>query len=98
MEFGMLTSFPAAGAQRARGFDEAMARVDAAELGPDAMWLAERSISRPSAPTRRRLATPRDAARTCRMKIGIAVQVLPLCHPLRPAEEAATVDQTCRGY
>jgi alkanesulfonate monooxygenase SsuD/methylene tetrahydromethanopterin reductase-like flavin-dependent oxidoreductase (luciferase family) len=31
------------------------------------------------------------------MKIGMAVQVLPLCNPLRIAEEAATVDQLSRG-
>ena len=31
------------------------------------------------------------------MKIGMAVQVLPLCHPLRLAEEAATVDQLSHG-
>src|SRR5438874_1428581 len=37
------------------------------------------------------------AARTQRMKIGTAVQVLPLCHPLRLAEEVATVDQISRG-
>src|SRR5205085_8962518 len=37
------------------------------------------------------------AARTQRMKIGLAVQVLPLCHPLRLAEEAATVDQISNG-
>ena len=37
------------------------------------------------------------AGRTERMKIGIAVQVLPLCHPLRLAEEAATVDQISKG-
>ena len=35
--------------------------------------------------------------RTHRIKIGIAVQVLPLCHPLRLAEEAATVDQLSHG-
>jgi alkanesulfonate monooxygenase SsuD/methylene tetrahydromethanopterin reductase-like flavin-dependent oxidoreductase (luciferase family) len=32
------------------------------------------------------------AARTRNIKIGITVQVLPLCHPLRRAEEAVTVD------
>ena len=37
------------------------------------------------------------AARTKRMKIGTAVQVLPLCHPLRLAEEVATVDQISQG-
>jgi alkanesulfonate monooxygenase SsuD/methylene tetrahydromethanopterin reductase-like flavin-dependent oxidoreductase (luciferase family) len=37
------------------------------------------------------------AARTQRMKIGIAVQVLPLCHPLRIAEEATTVDHISHG-
>jgi alkanesulfonate monooxygenase SsuD/methylene tetrahydromethanopterin reductase-like flavin-dependent oxidoreductase (luciferase family) len=31
------------------------------------------------------------------MKIGTAVQVLPLCHPLRLAEEVATVDQLSQG-
>jgi alkanesulfonate monooxygenase SsuD/methylene tetrahydromethanopterin reductase-like flavin-dependent oxidoreductase (luciferase family) len=37
------------------------------------------------------------AARTRNIKIGIAVQVLPLCHPLRLAEETATVDQLSHG-
>jgi Luciferase-like monooxygenase len=32
------------------------------------------------------------AARTQRVKIGIAVQVLPLSHPLRLAEDVATAD------
>lgn len=35
------------------------------------------------------------AARTRRMKIGIAVKVLPLCNPLRTAEELVTT-ATCR--
>ena len=37
------------------------------------------------------------ATRTSRIKIGTAVQVLPLCHPLRLAEETATIDQISRG-
>jgi alkanesulfonate monooxygenase SsuD/methylene tetrahydromethanopterin reductase-like flavin-dependent oxidoreductase (luciferase family) len=37
------------------------------------------------------------AAATERIKIGIAVQVLPLSHPLRLAEEVATVDHLSRG-
>ena len=80
-------------------FDEAMAQVDAAERwGLDVMWLAEIHF----APERTYLSSPLAiasaiAARTSRMQIGIAVQVLPLCHPLRLAEEAATVDQISRG-
>jgi alkanesulfonate monooxygenase SsuD/methylene tetrahydromethanopterin reductase-like flavin-dependent oxidoreductase (luciferase family) len=36
-------------------------------------------------------------ARTSHLKIGTAVQILPLCHPLQVAEEAATVDHVSRG-
>ena len=62
------------------------------------MWLAELH----TAPERSVLAAPlmiatAIAARTKRMKIGTAVQVLPLCHPLQLAEEAATVDQISHG-
>ena len=37
------------------------------------------------------------AACTRRVKIGIAVQVLPLSHPLRLAEDVATVDHISKG-
>ena len=100
MEFGMFHEFPSLpGRSDGDAFDEAMAQVDAAERwGLDVMWLAEIHF----APERTHLSAPLAiasaiAARTSRMQIGIAVQVLPLCHPLRLAEEAATVDQISRG-
>ena len=37
------------------------------------------------------------AARTKRIRIGMAVYVLPLTNPLRVAEEAATLDHICEG-
>ena len=82
-----------------RPLPSSFAQVDAAERwGLDAMWLAEIHV----APERSVCAAPLTiasaiAARTTRMRIGTGVQVLPLCHPLRIAEEAATVDQISRG-
>jgi alkanesulfonate monooxygenase SsuD/methylene tetrahydromethanopterin reductase-like flavin-dependent oxidoreductase (luciferase family) len=100
MEFGIFHEFPALpGRTDTECFALAMAHVDAAERwGLDAIWLAEIHFN----PRRSVLSFPLGlaaaiAARTERMKIGIAVQVLPLAHPLRLAEEAATVDQLSRG-
>ena len=100
MEFGIFHEFPSiAGQPDAAAFDQAFELVDGAERwGLDAMWLAELHFD----PARAVLSAPlcvasAIAARTRRMKIGIAVQVLPLCHPLRLAEEAATVDQLSHG-
>ena len=100
MEFGMFHEFQRLpGQSEADAFTEAFEQVDAAErFGLDAMWLAELHV----APERSVLAAPLNiasaiAARTTRMRIGIAVQVLPLCHPLRVAEEAATVDHISHG-
>ena len=100
MEFGMFHEFQALpGETAAESFANSLAQVDAAERwGLDAMWLAELHF----APERSVLASPMILAatiaqRTERMKIGTAVQVLPLCHPLRLAEEVATVDQLSHG-
>jgi alkanesulfonate monooxygenase SsuD/methylene tetrahydromethanopterin reductase-like flavin-dependent oxidoreductase (luciferase family) len=100
MEFGMFHEFQRLpGASEPSAFADSFAQIDAAErLGLDAMWLAELHF----APERSVLASPlilaaAIAERTKRMKIGTAVQVLPLCHPLRLAEEVATVDQLSNG-
>jgi alkanesulfonate monooxygenase SsuD/methylene tetrahydromethanopterin reductase-like flavin-dependent oxidoreductase (luciferase family) len=99
MEFGTFMEFPPVGAGEAAAFDEALGEVaDADRWGLDAVWLAELH----GAPERSVLSAPMMvasaiAAATERVKIGIAVQVLPLSHPLRLAEEAATVDQVSKG-
>src|SRR6185295_11404153 len=80
-------------------FDESMAQMCAAEdYGFDAVWLAEihfqqgRSVL--SSPL---VVASAIAGRTRRVKIGIAVQVLPLSHPLHLAEDVATLDHLCKG-
>ena len=99
-EFGMFHEFQRpAGMTEEEAFATSFEEIDAAERwGLDAMWLAEIHVE----PERSVCSAPLTlasaiAARTKRMKIGTGVQVLPLCHPLRLAEEAATVDQISHG-
>ena len=100
MEFGLFHEFhQAPGAGPAVAFAQSFEQVDAAErMGLDAMWLAELHFN----PERSVLSSPMMLAaaiaqRTRKMRIGTAVQVLPLCHPLRLAEEVATVDHLSQG-
>ena len=100
MEFGIFTEFSSpSGMDHATAFDEAMTEMTyAEELGYDAVWLAEIHFQR----DRSVLASPyviasAIAARTQRVKIGMAVSVLPLAHPIHLAEDAATVDQLSHG-
>ena len=100
MEFGIFTEFAwAPGASEADAFDESIAQMVAAEeVGLDAVWLAELHFQK----ERSVLSSPLVVAsalatRTRRVKLVIAVQVLPLSHPLRLAEDVATVDHLSRG-
>ena len=99
-EFGIFHEFPPGAEQSdSQAFAQSFAQIDAAERWRlDAIWLAElhflpdRSVA--SAPL---LIASAIAMRTQHVKIGIAVQVLPLCHPLRLAEEIATLDHITNG-
>jgi alkanesulfonate monooxygenase SsuD/methylene tetrahydromethanopterin reductase-like flavin-dependent oxidoreductase (luciferase family) len=100
VEFGIFHEFERpAGVSEAQAFDDAFEIVNVAEeWGLDAVWLAELHFS----PQRSVLSSPMTiasaiGARTSHIKVGTAVQILPLCHPLQLAEEAATVDQISRG-
>ncbi len=99
-EFGFFTEFQQPpGLSDAEAFAQSMAQMTAAEAcGFDAVWLAEIHFQK----DRSVLSSPlvvaaAIAACTRRVKIGIAVQVLPLSHPLHLAEDVATVDQLSRG-
>ncbi len=100
MEFGLFTEFQSsAGRTDTAAFDESIAQMKAAEdYGFDAVWLGELHFQK----DRSVLAAPLTVAAalamaTRRVKLGIAVQVLPLSHPLRLAEDVATVDQLSKG-
>jgi alkanesulfonate monooxygenase SsuD/methylene tetrahydromethanopterin reductase-like flavin-dependent oxidoreductase (luciferase family) len=100
MDFGIFMEFETRpGASQAAAFREGFELVDAAEAwGLDGVWLSESHFN----PARSVLSAPIVVAsaianRTKRLRIGMAVQVLPLNNPLRIAEEAATVDQISEG-
>src|SRR3984957_2642940 len=100
MEFGIFHEFlTTQGGSQAEAFRNSFAQIEAAESwGLDVVWLAEIHMN----PTRSLLSAPLTvasavAARTARIKIGTAVQILPLGHPLRLAEETATIDQISGG-
>jgi len=100
VEIGFFTEFEwRPGAGEGQAFDDSLAQVTAAEeLGYDAVWLAELHFQK----ERSVLSSPlvvgaAIAARTKRVRIGLAVQILPLSHPLRLAEDVATLDHLSKG-
>jgi alkanesulfonate monooxygenase SsuD/methylene tetrahydromethanopterin reductase-like flavin-dependent oxidoreductase (luciferase family) len=100
VEIGLFTEFEwRQGVDEAQAFDESLTLTTVAEdLGYDAVWLAELHFQK----ERSVLSSPlvvgaTIAGRTKRVKIGFAVQVLPLIHPLRLAEDVATLDQVSKG-
>jgi alkanesulfonate monooxygenase SsuD/methylene tetrahydromethanopterin reductase-like flavin-dependent oxidoreductase (luciferase family) len=100
MEFGIFHEFWSTdAASQSVAFGNSFAQIAAAETwGLDVVWLAEIHMN----PQRSLLSAPLTvasaiAARTDQIKIGTAVQILPLGHPLRLAEETATIDQISNG-
>ena len=99
MEFGIFAGLHTReGRTEADAFDEWLGLAQLAEdIGIDCFWLAEfhfRPRTILSAPL---VLASAIAARTERLKVGIAVQLLPLVNPVHLAEEAATVDHVSKG-
>lgn len=98
------------GATLEEAFDEALRQAEFAEqLGLASVWFAERHFASPnrqldalgtgipSVAAAPLIWASAIAARTTRLRVGTGVSVLPLSHPIRLAEEAATIDQLSKG-
>jgi natural product biosynthesis luciferase-like monooxygenase protein len=100
MKFGLFYQLPCATTQdAATRYQETIEQiVYAEELGFDTAWLAELHFnplfSIMPAPL---ILAAALAQRTTRIRLGTAVLLLPLQHPLRTAEEAAVVDLLSQG-
>ena len=99
MEFGVFCQLDRReGLTEHETFEEWLGLAEVAdELGFDCFWLAEfhfRPHSIVSAPL---VLASAIASRTRRIKVGIAVQLLPLANPVRLAEECATLDHVSNG-
>ena len=99
MDFGIFLDFTVRqGRQQADAFQESFALVDLAEeTGLDTVWLGESHFNQNRVISAPIVVAGSIATRTKRLKVGMAVQVLPLINPLRIAEEASTVDQISEG-
>src|SRR5437660_12457478 len=99
MDFGIFLDFQVRpGATQEDAYRENFELVKLAdEIGIDTAWLGETHFNRNKPLAAQLVTAGAIASRTKRLRVGMAVQVLPLIHPLRIAEEAATVDQISQG-
>ncbi len=98
MEFGIFILGSCPHDDHAKAYDEFLEQVDyAEELGFDYVWLGEHHGSPygmiPSPP----VFASSIAQRTKRLRIGVAVTILPFMHPVRIAEDWAMVDVLSGG-
>ena len=100
MEFGTFYQLPCApGQSPLQRYEDTMMQIQQADsLGLDVAWLAELHFF----PTFSVMPSPLLVAsalaqRTHRIRLGIAVNLLPLHNPLRNAEDAATLDILSNG-
>jgi len=99
VEFGIFTQFDV---RNERSVHDSITEwvdtaIEADAMGVDCFWLAEfhfRKFTPLSAPL---IVASAIAARTRRMKVGIAVQLLPLANPIRLAEDCAMLDHLSGG-
>ncbi|BBZ49877.1 luciferase [Mycobacterium heidelbergense] len=100
MRFGLSGAL---GGLEAHGAGAVVARARRVEdLGFESVWFNEEHFHRPDSPRTRAVLSPivlaaAVAAATTRLRLGFSVLLVPLHHPLRLAEEIATLDVLSGG-
>ncbi|MCS5638347.1 MAG: LLM class flavin-dependent oxidoreductase [Myxococcota bacterium] len=100
MKFGVLQFFSWPGRRNALEvvYERALARIDLMDrTGYDAVWLAEHHFTDYSVCPSVHLMGMHVASRTQNLRIGTAVSLAALYHPLRLAEEVALLDMLSGG-
>ena len=101
MKFGIFVfgdNHPALGRSNQKYYDEVMTIAEwAEELGFDSFWLGEHHLYWYGTCVSPPMIIAALAQRTKKLRLGPAVSVLPLHHPLLVAEEYALADNLCGG-
>src|SRR5919202_5580259 len=99
MDVGLFVEFPCRdGMSEQEAFAECFTLIDEAEArGVDSVWLAEYHFAPISVLSSPITIASAIAARTKRIRIGLAVVLLPLAHPIHIAEDIATLDHISKG-
>jgi alkanesulfonate monooxygenase SsuD/methylene tetrahydromethanopterin reductase-like flavin-dependent oxidoreductase (luciferase family) len=98
MKFGLFYVLESPDADFRRAYTEMLGQIEyAEELGFDSVWLAEHHGSPYGSMPSPAVAASAIATLTERLRIGIAVSILPFANPVRIAEEYAMVDVISNG-
>jgi alkanesulfonate monooxygenase SsuD/methylene tetrahydromethanopterin reductase-like flavin-dependent oxidoreductase (luciferase family) len=99
MQFALFSHIPwPEGTEQRRIIEETIAEIQyGEELGFQSAWLAEHHFSRYGLGASSLLLLSHIAARTQRIRLGTAILVPPLHHPIRLAEDTATLDLVSNG-
>jgi alkanesulfonate monooxygenase SsuD/methylene tetrahydromethanopterin reductase-like flavin-dependent oxidoreductase (luciferase family) len=98
MRFGMFYVLESPDNDYARAYNEMFGQIEYAErLGFDSVWFAEHHGSQYGSMPSGAVAAAAAAKITQRMRIGLAVSILPFNNPVRTAEDYAMVDVISGG-
>ena len=98
MRFGLFYVLESPDGDHRRAYKEMLGQIEyAEELGFDSVWLAEHHGSAYGSLPSPAVAAAAIATMTERLRIGIAVSILPFSNPVRTAEDYAMVDVISNG-